>query len=152
MPGGFDVNAFPDANFDPAGFEKEDFEPPDWIGVGFMGGWAVDALGVMGSLFLADGVGVPAGAQFLGGIAHSQAGRRYVCPWPASNKVHYRGQVAVREDGAMCIATAGVAVPGQVWALTARGEVLATDSQAVQRVVDGVGLRDNGFVVLENAD
>jgi hypothetical protein len=116
-----------------------------------VGGWASSETGVMGSNYLADGVPVPAGAHWRNGFAHSADGRRYVCPWPAAGIVHYRGKVAARPDGAMCIATAGTNAAVSRWALTARGEVLATES-APELVADGVGQLANGFVCLENVN
>lgn len=121
---------------------------PTWIGAAFMAGWAVDAAGVLGTDFLDDVTPVPAGSFYDGGFARSAAGLRYVAAWPASGLVVYEGKIARRRDGAMCIATAGTAVePRAGWALTFRGEVLATTA-APELVKDGVGLRQNGFVCM----
>jgi hypothetical protein len=106
----------------------------------------------MGTNFRADGVPVPAGAFFISGFAHSADGRRYVCPWPASGVVFYAGGVARRSDGAMCIAAPGTpAAYIAGWPLTARGEVLASES-APEVIHGGIGFLQSGAMCMENVD
>lgn len=116
-----------------------------------MGGTAVDATGVMGTDYLADGVPVPAGAVLINGFAHTPAGLRYVCPWPASGLVTYERGIARRHDGAMCIVTAGT-VNGYAgpYALTYRGEVIVSTS-AAQLVLAALGLRQDGSLCVSEA-
>jgi hypothetical protein len=94
----------------------------------------------MGTIFLEDAEAVPGSAVFINGIAHSNAGMRYVCAWPASNNVVYNDGIAIRPDGAMVITTAGTAVgsSGEM-PTTFRGEVLAT-SDTPTVIIGGSGL------------
>lgn len=124
--------------------------PGSFTAVSFKDGLAYDDDGAMGTIFLGDAEPVPtADARYIErGLARSAAGMRYVCAWPVSGVVFYEGKIARRADGAMCIAAAGTPVEYKSgWALTARGEVLASTS-APELVKDGVGLRQNGFVCM----
>jgi hypothetical protein len=118
--------------------------PPDWEAAGHVGGTAVSATGVMGTIFLEDAEAVPATATRVGGIAHHADGRRYVALWPGSGTPYYRGQIAVRTDGAMLIDPSGAIVSHRGgMGLTYRGEVVVTldDPQIVH---GGFGYRFTG--------
>lgn len=99
----------------------------------FVDGTLVADNGVMQTLPLADGQSVPAGAVFVNGIAHAQAGQRYIAPWPASNAVTYHAGRAVRHDGAQIVAesiTPTVFLKGI--GMSARGETfVATGGDSV---------------------
>lgn len=144
-------------NFNPDNYIPDNFfpdevgPPPSFTGAGFVGGTAIDANGVMGTDFLADGVPVPAGSIAINGFAHSPAGLRYVCPWPASGIVFHLGGIARRADGAMCVAVGGVAnAYAAAWALTFRGEVLVSiGPPEVPRA--GYGLRQDGILCISEA-
>lgn len=125
--------------------------PPTFTAAGYIGGTALDETGVMGTIFLSDGESVPAGAHFLGGIAHSDAGLRYVCLWPSSDVVYVMGSIARRVDGAMVIAPSGIeaARPGGI-AMTYRGEVITSDS-AVQIIHNKLGLRTTGALCVSES-
>lgn len=142
---------------DLVGWQPNDWQPdevgapPSFTRAGFVGGTAIDVNGVMGTDFLADGVPVPAGAILINGFAHTAAGIRYVCPWPASGLVTHQGGIARRHDGAMCIAVGG-ATNGRAggWALTSRGEVLvSTNAPEVPKA--GYGLRQDGSLCVSEA-
>lgn len=121
---------------------------PVGVGVGYVGGTLIDDDQRMSTIYLDDATPVPATRHFRGMMAHSSTGSRYVCSWPVSGRVVYEGKVALRHDGAMCIAASGApAYARAAWSLTDRGEVLAT-SALPQLVVDGYGMRQNGFVCM----
>lgn len=111
---------------------------------------AVDAEGVMLTVFLAEAEPVPAGAFFLGGFAHNADGHRYVAAWPASDEVYYRSGVAARSDGAMVIIGAGSAVRHNGWSLTQRGEVIVS-TDAPEVVLSGFGMRQDGSLCVSEA-
>lgn len=120
----------------------------EFVAFSFIAGTAQDEDGRIGTIFLGQDEPVPIGAIKIAGIAHSEAGRRYVCAWPTSGIVYRLGKVALRSDGAMCIVSA--ASPRYMraaWSLSDRGEVLAT-TDLPQRVVDGYGMRDNGYLCM----
>lgn len=130
-------------------FSIEIIEAPDWTGVAFIGGLAVDESGRIGTNFLGDVEPVPEGSYFHGGFAHADDGRRYVAEWPGDDLVFYNGGIATRPDGAMVIAASGdPACYINGWALTARGEVLASSS-VPEVIKGGIGLRANGLVCME---
>jgi hypothetical protein len=114
-----------------------------------IGGLAVSADGAIGAIFLDDVTAVPSSAFFLGGIAHSSDGKRYICLWPANDAVHYRGPIACRSDGAMIIVTSGTIAdrPAGI-AQTFRGEVLATTSTP-DYIKDAIGLLTSGYMCME---
>lgn len=118
---------------------------------GYVGGTAVDDTGVMGTEFLNDATAVPSTKVMIAGIAHTQAGLRYVALWPASSEVYYNGGRALREDGAMIIATSGTP---RDWyngiAMTFRGEVIVSTS-APQLIHMGLGLRQSGSLCVSEA-
>lgn len=123
--------------------------PPSWVEAVRIGGVAFSSSGAMGTIFLSDATPVPAGAFFLGGIAHASDGRRYVALWPGSNVVFYRGTIACRADGAMVIIGSGtIADRPHGWAQTARGEVIASTS-AVELIKDAIGQLQAGHVVMQ---
>lgn len=125
--------------------------PPAFTAAGYIGGTAVDAAGVMGTIFIDEGVPVPAGTVYISGFAHHQDGRRYVCPWPVSNQVFYFEEIARRSDGAMCIVTGGtVQENASGVAQTSRGEIIVSTSQP-QLVHEGFGLRMNGALCVSDA-
>lgn len=124
---------------------------PAFTAAAYLGGTAANADGVMGTDFLSDATPVPSTAVMLGGIAHSQAGLRYVALWPASGEVYYNDGRALREDGAMVIATSGT-TQGYYdgMAMTYRGEtIVSTDSPQVKR--SGYGLRSSGALCVSEA-
>jgi hypothetical protein len=103
----------------------------------------------MGTIFLDDVTAVPAGAFFLGGIAHASTGQRYVCLWPSSNVVFFRGTVACRGDGAMVVIGSGtIADRPHGWAQTARGEVLGSINTP-ELIKDGFGQLSAGHVSMQ---
>jgi hypothetical protein len=124
---------------------------PSWTVGGYVGGVAVDDAGVMGTEFLDDATAVPSSKVMLAGIAHTQAGLRYVALWPASDEVYYNDGRALRGDGAMIIATSGTP---RDWyngiAMTFRGEMVVSTS-APQLVHMGLGLRQDGSLCVSEA-
>lgn len=98
--------------------------------------------GFYATTFINDATVVPASARYIGGAAFAQTGERYVCYWPADNKVVFLGGFAHRHDGAMVIDPAG-AIAGKIQglALTFRGELVTTLSA---RELD-----HNGFPLLQ---
>lgn len=117
----------------------------------YLGGTAANSDGVMGTDFLSDATPVPSTAVMRGGIAHSQAGLRYVASWPASGEVYYNGGRALREDGAMIIVTSGT-TQGYYdgIAMTYRGETIVSTA-APQLRRSGFGLRSNGALCVSEA-
>jgi len=133
------------------GLWRDDSVPPPAGGGGFVGGTAVDDTGVIGTIYLGDGVPVPAGAVYINGFAHSQTGQRYVCPWPASGAVTHHGGIARRPDGAMCVLLAGaIACHVAGWGMTARGEVIVSTGTP-DLVLGGIGLKQAGDVCVSEA-
>lgn len=123
--------------------------PPSWTEAVRIGGLAVSAAGAIGTIFLDDVTPVPTPAYFLGGMAHASDGRRYICLWPASNAVHYRGKIACRSDGAMVIIAAGtIGDMSGGWAKTSRGEVIGTVN-AYELMKDAIGLLQSGSVCMQ---
>lgn len=124
---------------------------PAFAAAAYLGGTAADSDGVMGTDFLNDATPVPSTAVMRGGVAHSQAGLRYVALWPASGEVYYNGGRALREDGAMIIATSGT-TQGYYdgIAMTYRGETIVSTS-APQLHRSGFGLRSNGALCVSEA-
>lgn len=123
--------------------------PPSWIEGTRISGTAFSSDGTMGTIFLADATPVPASSIFLAGFAHASDGRRYVCLWPTIQSVQYLGGVAVRADGAMCVIGAGtIGNRPHGWAMTARGEVIASVS-APELIKDGFGQLQAGHVCMQ---
>lgn len=117
----------------------------------YRGGTAVNSDGVMGTAFLNDATAVPSTRVMVSGIAHDQAGLRYVALWPASGEVYYNDGRALREDGAMVITTSGT-TQGYYdgIAMTYRGEtIVSTDSPQLSR--SGFGLRSDGSLCVSEA-
>jgi hypothetical protein len=116
-----------------------------------IGGTAVDATGIVGTTFLDDATPVPAGAFFINGIAHDANGLRYVCLWPGDDVVFRSGGIAVRPDGAMCVATGGTPEAyARGFALTERGEVIVSTS-APELQAGGFGVRYDGSLCVSEA-
>lgn len=125
--------------------------PPDFAGVAFIGGVAVDINGVMGTSYLSDGSPVPAGSVFVNGFAQTNDGLRYVAPWPESGIVYYEGGLARRADGAMIIVADGNAdsfLAG--FGLTYRGEVCVSTS-APDLILGGFGRLNDGSLCVSAA-
>lgn len=118
---------------------------------GYVGGTAIDAVGVMTCHFLNDATAVPAGAIHRNGFAHTQAGARYVALWPGSGIVYYDGKIARRGDGAMVIVVGGAPIGYQyAYGLTARGEVVVSTN--TPQVVNGsLGMRQDGSLCVSEA-
>ena len=117
---------------------------PSLAALNFVAGTAVASDGMMSTIYLADGVAVPGGASFIGGIAHSAEGYRYICPWPSAALVGYSGGRAIREDGAQVVSvsfTAEGAYSG--FTLSYRGELLISLSTE-GKFKDGLGIRSTG--------
>lgn len=102
-------------------------DPGTWEQAATVAGFAVSDDGTIGTAYLSDVEPVPGSAHFLGALAFSTAGLLYVASWPGDDDVEYVRGLAVRPDGALVIVDSGTtqaSVAG--WAVTARGEVLAT--------------------------
>lgn len=103
--------------------------------------------------FLTDNTAVPAGAQYLGGCAFSQAGAAYVCPRPAggtaNQTIAFIGGKAVRGDGAQIILVGGVrnqTINGVNY--TSLGEMIP-DTNAPVRFPQGIGTSETGVASLD---
>jgi len=104
------------------------------------------------TLFLDDNTPVPAGAQYLGGCAFSQAGVAYVCPRPAGGSanqtISFIGGKAVRGDGAQIILVGGVVnqkINGCNY--TSLGELIP-DTNAPVRFPQDIGTSETGVASL----
>lgn len=120
--------------------------PPTWTAAGNVAGTAVDASGVMGTIFLDDSTPVPATAVFINGFAHHQDGRRYVCLWPGTGFAyfHNQGGLGRRTDGSMLIDPSGITATSRGgWALTYRGEAIVT-TNTPEVILGGFGLTQDG--------
>jgi hypothetical protein len=119
-----------------------------WLSSGFIpvyaGGVAFAPDGTMEVIFLDDETEVPSGAVFIGGIAHSQDGTRYVANWPASDVAFYNGGRALRSDGALIVTSSGTQAGyyGGI-ALTYRGETMVS-TDTPELIHNGVGLLQTG--------
>ena len=113
-----------------SGFDYAADDGAVWAFLLAIAGTAISDDGIMGTIFLDDATAVPdTHVKIPPGIAHHQDGRRYVALWPADNDVHYRGEIACRDDGAMLIDPSGTRTQdSNGTALTYRGEVIATTS------------------------
>ena len=121
-----------------------------WVEFGDIGGTSIDGDGTMGTIFLNDATPVPADAINITGIAHHTDGRRYVALWPADEIIQNEAGIALRPDGAMIIAPAGVATQNYgITALTYRGEVLVS-IDAPQAWAGGFGHRYTGAMCMSN--
>lgn len=146
----FDVRAFDDVAKEWSSWVTQTIEAAVWSATAYVRGIAVDADGVVGTIFLSDVTPVPGSAVFINGVALHADGRMYICAWPGSGIVAYVNGWAVRPDGAVCTITGGLAAARMAGvALTSRGEVLITTSNP-ELIYGGFGLREDGTLcVLE---
>lgn len=145
---GFDPDAFDENAFDPDAFDFADDGPPPVLSDGYMGGTAVSGLGIMQTIFLAEGVPVPVSAKFLNGVAHDESGFRYVALWPASGIVAYSSGRALRTDGAQCILEGAPTIQMAGFGYTNRGE-LCVSAVAGSNFIQGISV-NNGLTAVSD--
>jgi len=117
----------------------------------FINGTLVSDDGIIQTVPLTNEQTVPGTAVFINGIAHTQAGLRYVCGWPTLGNVVIVNGYGVRTDGAQVIAT-GITSAAYVKGIgvSARGEALVATS-GTRVTLDGFGVTYGGALLVSDA-